>query len=149
MVIANVAIQKNLTTSPQPTEVSTFAAMYYNNILETIGHTPLVKLNKVCKDLPCTVLAKVETFNPGHSIKDRMALQMIEDAEADGRLKPGGTIIEATSGNTGISLAMVGAARGYKTIIVMPDSMSLERKILIRAYGAELRSLEKPLRVQF
>ena len=80
--------------------------MIYNNILETIGNTPLVKLNKVCKDLPCTVLAKVETFNPGHSIKDRMALKMVEDAEADGRLKPGGTIIEGTSGNTGMGLAL-------------------------------------------
>ena len=80
-----------------------------NNILETIGNTPLVELHKVVKGLPCRVLMKVETFNPGHSIKDRMALKMVDDAEADGRLKPGGTIIECTSGNTGIAMAMVAA----------------------------------------
>jgi cystathionine beta-synthase len=79
---------------------------YANNILETIGNTPLVKINHLTKDLPCLVLSKYETFNPGNSVKDRMALQMIEDAEADGRLKPGGTIIEGTSGNTGMGLAL-------------------------------------------
>lgn len=122
----------------QPTEVSTFAAMYYNNILETIGHTPLVKLNKVVKDLPCTVLAKVETFNPGHSIKDRMALQMIEDAEADGRLKPGGTIIEGTSGNTGMGLALAAIVKGYRLICTMPDKQSKEKMDILRAMGAEV-----------
>jgi len=122
----------------QPKEVSTFAAMYYNNILETIGHTPLVKLNKVCKDLPCTVLAKVETFNPGHSIKDRMALQMIEDAEADGRLKPGGTIIEGTSGNTGMGLALAAIVKGYRLICTMPDKQSKEKMDILRAMGAEV-----------
>jgi cystathionine beta-synthase len=112
--------------------------MYYNNILETIGNTPLVKLNKVCKDLPCTVLAKVETFNPGHSIKDRMALQMIEDAEADGRLKPGGTIIEGTSGNTGMGLALAAIVKGYRLICTMPDKQSKEKMDILRAMGAEV-----------
>ena len=87
-----------------------------NNILETIGNTPLVKINSITKDLPCTVLAKVETTNPGNSIKDRMALKMIEDAEKDGRLKPGGTIIEGTSGNTGMGLAIAAIIKGYKCI---------------------------------
>lgn len=112
--------------------------MIYNNILETIGNTPLVKLNKVCKDLPCTVLAKVETFNPGHSIKDRMALKMIEDAEADGRLKPGGTIIEGTSGNTGMGLALAAIVKGYRLICTMPDKQSKEKMDMLRAMGAEV-----------
>ena len=112
--------------------------MYYNNILETIGNTPLVKLNKVCKDLPCTVLAKVETFNPGHSIKDRMALKMIEDAEADGRLKPGGTIIEGTSGNTGMGLALAAIVKGYRLICTMPDKQSKEKMDILRAMGAQV-----------
>ena len=112
--------------------------MYYNNILETIGNTPLVKLNSVCKDLPCTVLAKVETFNPGHSIKDRMALKMVEDAEADGRLKPGGTIIEGTSGNTGMGLALAAIVKGYRLICTMPDKQSKEKMDILRAMGAEV-----------
>lgn len=112
--------------------------MYYNNILETIGNTPLVKLNKVCKDVPCTVLAKVETFNPGNSIKDRMAVKMIEDAEKDGRLKPGGTIIEGTSGNTGMGLALAAIVKGYKLICVMPDKQSKEKMDMLRAVGAEV-----------
>lgn len=112
--------------------------MYCNNILETIGHTPLVKLNNIVKDLPCTVLAKVETFNPGHSIKDRMALQMIEDAEADGRLKPGGTIIEGTSGNTGMGLALAAIVKGYRLICTMPDKQSKEKMDILRAMGAEV-----------
>lgn len=112
--------------------------MIYNNILETIGNTPLVKLNKVCKDLPCTVLAKVETFNPGHSIKDRMAVKMIEDAEADGRLKPGGTIIEGTSGNTGMGLALAAIVKGYRLICTMPDKQSKEKMDILRAMGAEV-----------
>ena len=95
---------------------------YANNILETIGQTPLVKLNKLTAELPCLVLAKYETFNPGNSVKDRMALQMIEDAEADGRLKPGGTIIEGTSGNTGMGLALAGIVKGYKCIFVLACS---------------------------
>lgn len=112
--------------------------MYYNNILETIGNTPLVKLNKVCSSLPCTVLAKVETFNPGNSIKDRMALKMVEDAEADGRLKPGGTIIEGTSGNTGMGLALAAIVKGYRLICVMPDKQSKEKMDMLRAVGAEV-----------
>lgn len=112
--------------------------MYYNNILETIGNTPLVKLNKVCKDVPCTVLAKVETFNPGNSIKDRMAVKMVEDAEKDGRLKPGGTIIEGTSGNTGMGLALAAIVKGYRLICVMPDKQSKEKMDMLRAVGAEV-----------
>jgi cystathionine beta-synthase len=111
---------------------------YYNNILETIGNTPLVKLNNVCKDVKALVLAKVETTNPGNSVKDRMALQMIDDAEADGRLKPGGTIIEGTSGNTGMGLALVAIIRGYKLICVLSDKQSKEKMDILRAVGAEV-----------
>ncbi len=112
--------------------------MWYNNILETIGNTPLVRLNKVTKSVPCTVLAKVETFNPGHSIKDRMAVKMIEDAEKDGRLKPGGTIIEGTSGNTGMGLALAAIVKGYRLICTMPDKQSKEKMDILRAMGAEV-----------
>jgi len=119
-------------------EKNYLCGMIYDNILETIGNTPLVKLNKVCKDLPCTVLAKVETFNPGHSIKDRMALKMVEDAEADGRLKPGGTIIEGTSGNTGMGLALAAIVKGYRLICTMPDKQSKEKMDILRAMGAEV-----------
>jgi cystathionine beta-synthase len=111
---------------------------YYNNILETIGNTPLVKLNHICKDVKATVLAKIETTNPGNSVKDRMALQMIEDAEADGRLKPGGTIIEGTSGNTGMGLALVAIIKGYKLICVLSDKQSKEKMDILRAVGAEV-----------
>jgi cystathionine beta-synthase len=97
------------------------------NILETIGNTPLVKINSITRDLPCTVLAKVETFNPGNSIKDRMALKMIEDAEKDGRLKPGGVIIEGTSGNTGMGLAIAAIIKGYKCIFTTTDKQSREK----------------------
>lgn len=110
----------------------------YNNITEVFGNTPLVRLNRIMDGAKAEVYAKLEFYNPSSSVKDRLGIAMINEAEKTGELKPGGTIIEATSGNTGISLAMIGAARGYRTIIVMPDSMSLERKILIRAYGAEL-----------
>ena len=110
---------------------------YYNNIIETIGNTPLIKLNKVVVT-DALVLAKVETFNPGHSIKDRMALKMIEDAEKDGRLKKGGTIIEGTSGNTGMGLALVAIQKGYKCIFVMPDKQSKEKMDVLRAMGAEV-----------
>ncbi|MBT4882239.1 MAG: pyridoxal-phosphate dependent enzyme, partial [Flavobacteriales bacterium] len=99
---------------------------FYNNILETIGNTPLVKLNKTV-ETDALVLAKVETFNPGHSIKDRMALKMIEDAELDGRLRVGGTIIEGTSGNTGMGLALAAIQKGYKCIFVMADKQSKEK----------------------
>lgn len=111
---------------------------YYDNILETIGNTPLVKFNKVTKDIPALVLAKVETFNPGHSIKDRMALKMVEDAEKDGRLKPGGTIIEGTSGNTGMGLALAAIVKGYKLICTLADKQSKEKMDILRAMGAEV-----------
>ena len=112
--------------------------MWYNNILETIGQTPLVKLNKIVKDIPATVLAKVETTNPGNSIKDRMALKMIEDAEKNGLLKPGGTIIEGTSGNTGMGLAMAAIIKGYKCIFTTTDKQSKEKVDALRAFGAEV-----------
>lgn len=108
------------------------------NILSTIGNTPLVKLNRLVADLPCTVLAKVETFNPGNSIKDRMALKMIEDAEKAGKLKPGWTIIEGTSGNTGMGLAMAAIIKGYKCIFTTTDKQSKEKVDALRAFGAEV-----------
>src|SRR5690625_1424222 len=111
---------------------------YYNNILETIGNTPLVKINKITQEIPALVLAKVETFNPGNSVKDRMAIKMIEDAEADGRLKPGGTIIEGTSGNTGMGLALGAIIKGYKLICVLSDKQSKEKMDILRAVGAEV-----------
>ena len=110
----------------------------YNNILETIGNTPLVKLNKVTKGLKGTILAKVETTNPGNSVKDRMAIKMIEDAEASGVLKPGGTIIEGTSGNTGMGLALGAIIKGYKLICVLNDKQSKEKMDILRAVGAEV-----------
>ena len=112
--------------------------MWKNNILETIGNTPLIKLNKITKDLPCTVLAKVEYFNPGHSIKDRMALKMLEVAEKEGKLKPGGTIIEGTSGNTGMGLALAAIVKGYKCIFTTTDKQSKEKADILKAVGAEV-----------
>ena len=109
----------------------------YNDIVETIGETPIVRLNKLPKK-GSKVYVKIERGNPGGSIKDRAALSMIEDAEARGIIGPGGTIIEPTSGNTGIALAMIAAVRGYRMIVVMPDTMSLERRQAIGAYGAEI-----------
>lgn len=111
---------------------------YAKNILETIGNTPLVKLNKVTAELDTLVLAKVETFNPGNSVKDRMAVKMIEDAEADGRLQPGGTIIEGTSGNTGMGLALAAIVKGYKLICVISDKQSKEKMDILRAVGAKV-----------
>lgn len=111
---------------------------YFENILETIGNTPMVKINKITKDLPCTVLAKVETTNPGNSIKDRMALKMIEDAEKSGALKPGGTIIEGTSGNTGMGLAIAAVIKGYKCIFTTTDKQSKEKVDALKAFGAEV-----------
>lgn len=111
---------------------------YAKNILETIGNTPLVQLNTIVTDLPCKVLAKVEYFNPGHSCKDRMALKMVEDAEADGRLMPGGTIIEGTSGNTGMGLALAAVVKGYKLICVITDKQSKEKMDILRAVGAKV-----------
>src|SRR5437764_5841523 len=110
--------------------------MWLNNILETIGHTPLIRLNKLTKDLPCTVLAKVEYFNPGNSIKDRMALKMVEVAEQEGLLKAGGTIIECTSGNTGMGLALAAVVKGYKCIFTTTDKQSQSKVDILRALGA-------------
>ena len=108
------------------------------NILETIGNTPMVKINKITKDIPCDVYAKIETFNPGNSTKDRMAIKMIEDAEKDGSLKPGGTIIEGTSGNTGMGLAIGAVIKGYKCIFTTTDKQSKEKVDALRAFGAEV-----------
>ena len=108
------------------------------DITELIGRTPLVRLNRLSKPGSATIYAKVESFNPGGSIKDRICLNMINEAEREGKLKPGGTIVEPTSGNTGIGLALVAAVRGYKLILVMPESMSMERASLLSSYGAQL-----------
>ena len=112
--------------------------MYYENILGTIGNTPLVKINKIAADIPALVLIKMETVNPGHSIKDRMALKMVEDAEKNGNLKPNGTIIECTSGNTGMGLAIAAAVKGYKCIFTTSDKQSKEKMDLLKAMGAEV-----------
>ena len=111
---------------------------YYNSIIDTIGDTPLVKLNSVNKGIPGTILVKVEYFNPGNSMKDRMALKMIEDAEAAGILKSGGTIIEGTSGNTGMGLALGAIAKGYKCIFTLADKQSQEKIDILKAVGAEV-----------
>jgi len=113
-------------------------ARIYNDITEVFGKTPLVKLNSVTAGLGATVLAKLEFYNPSASVKDRLGIAIVDAAEKSGDLKPGGTIVEATSGNTGIALAMVAAARGYKAVLAMPETMSKERKQLLKAYGAEL-----------
>jgi len=113
-------------------------ARIYNDITEVFGKTPLVRLNTVAAGLGATVLAKLEFYNPSASVKDRLGVAIVDAAEKSGALKPGGTIVEGTSGNTGIALAMVGAARGYKVILTMPETMSKERRVLLRAYGAEL-----------
>jgi cysteine synthase A len=110
----------------------------HSDITTAFGNTPLVRLNRVTEGLNATVLAKLEFYNPASSVKDRIGIAMVDAAEASGQLKPGGTIVEATSGNTGIALAMVGAARGYRVILTMPGSMSKERRVLLRAFGAEL-----------
>jgi cysteine synthase A len=113
-------------------------SLVYGNITEAFGNTPLVRLNTVTEGLGATVLAKLEFYNPSSSVKDRLAIAVVDAAEASGELQPGGTIVEATSGNTGVALAMVAAARGYKAILTMPDTMSSERRMLLRAYGATL-----------
>ena len=110
----------------------------YENVSDLVGRTPLVKLNRLGEDVRATVLAKLEFYNPANSVKDRIGVAMIDAAEQSGELKPGGTIVEATSGNTGIALAMIGGSRGYKVVLTMPESMSKERRMLLRAYGAEL-----------
>ena len=111
---------------------------YYNDATELIGRTPLVKINRLYGDSQATVLAKLEYFNPASSVKDRIGVSIVDAAEADGSLQPGGTIVEGTSGNTGIALAWVGAVRGYKVIITLPETFSKERRALLRAFGAEL-----------
>src|SRR6058998_2282477 len=111
---------------------------YFESILDTIGNTPLVKLPKIMADARCLVLAKLEMMNPGGSVKDRIGEKMIEDAEAKGLLKPGGTIIEPTSGNTGLGLAMVAAIKGYRAVFTMPDKMSREKIDLLKALGARV-----------
>ena len=111
---------------------------FYDNILQTIGRTPLVRLNSITKGTKGLILAKVEYFNPGGSVKDRIGVSIVEEAERDGRLKPGGTIVESTSGNTGMGLALVAAVKGYKTVFTLPDKMSMEKIRLLRAFGAEV-----------
>ncbi len=113
-------------------------ARIYNDITETFGNTPLVRLNRVTDGSEATVLAKLEFYNPTSSVKDRLGVAIVDAAEKSGALKPGGTIVEATSGNTGIALASVGAARGYTVVLTMPESMSLERRALLKGFGAEL-----------
>jgi len=113
-------------------------ARIYSDITEAFGNTPLVRLNRVTDGSEAIVLAKLEFYNPTSSVKDRLGVAIVDAAEASGELKPGGTIVEATSGNTGIALAMVGAARGYKVVLTMPESMSIERRALLRGFGAEL-----------
>ena len=110
----------------------------YDNVSELVGRTPLVRLNRLTEGLGAQVVAKLEFYNPANSVKDRIGVAIIDAAEESGELQPGGTIVEATSGNTGIALAMVGAARGYKVILTMPDTMSTERRVMLRAYGAEI-----------
>ncbi|HVK44027.1 MAG TPA: cysteine synthase A [Micropruina sp.] len=110
----------------------------YDDVTALVGRTPLVRINHIFGDTKATVLAKLEFYNPANSVKDRIGVSMIDAAEASGQLKPGGTIVEATSGNTGIALAMVGAARGYRVVLTMPETMSKERRALLRAFGAEL-----------
>ena len=110
----------------------------YNNVTELVGRTPIVRLNRLTEGLDAQVAVKLEFYNPANSVKDRIGVAIIDAAEKSGALKPGGTIVEGTSGNTGIALAMVGAARGYKVILTMPETMSTERRVMLRAYGAEI-----------
>src|SRR3989344_7027200 len=116
----------------------TIMAKRYDNILQTIGHTPLVRLNHLTKGIPSAIYAKCEFFNPGGSVKDRIGIYIIEQAEKRGEIKPGATIIEATSGNTGVGLAIAAAVKGYKSIFVMPDKMSEEKIRFLKAFGAEV-----------
>ncbi len=113
-------------------------ARIYDNVTQLVGGTPLVRLNRLTEGLNATVAVKLEFYNPANSVKDRIGVAIVDAAEASGELQPGGTIVEGTSGNTGIALAMVGAARGYKVILTMPETMSTERRVMLRAYGAEI-----------
>ena len=117
----------------------------YSNVSELVGRTPLIRLNKASERTGAEIIAKLESYNPANSVKDRIGVAMIDAAEASGQLHPGGTIVEATSGNTGIALATVGASRGYKVVLTMPESMSKERRALLRAFGAELVLTDKAL----
>lgn len=117
----------------------------YENISDAFGNTPLVRINRLAEGAPATILAKLEFYSPASSVKDRLGVGVVNAAEASGALKPGGTIVEATSGNTGIALALIGAARGYRVILAMPETMSMERRMVLRAYGAELVLTEGPL----
>ncbi len=112
--------------------------MKFDNMLQTIGNTPLVRINRVTNELACNVYAKCEFFNPGGSVKDRIGFRMVEDAEKSGRIKPGDTLIEPTSGNTGIGIALAGAIKGYRVIITMPQKMSHEKQVTLEALGAEI-----------
>ena len=114
------------------------AGRIYSNVTELVGNTPLVRINRLAAGIDATVLAKLEFYNPASSVKDRLGVAIVDAAEKSGELKPGGTIVEGTSGNTGIALAMVGAARGYKVVMTMPDTMSRERRTVLRAFGAEI-----------
>ncbi|HET9347932.1 MAG TPA: pyridoxal-phosphate dependent enzyme, partial [Arthrobacter sp.] len=111
-------------------------ARIYDDVTQLVGGTPLVRLNRLAEGLDATVAVKLEFYNPANSVKDRIGVAIVDAAEKSGALKPGGTIVEGTSGNTGIALAMVGAARGYQVVITMPDTMSRERRAVIRAFGA-------------
>ncbi len=113
-------------------------ARIYDDVTQLVGGTPLVRLNRLSEGLDATVAVKLEFYNPANSVKDRIGVAIVDAAEKSGALKPGGTIVEGTSGNTGIALAMVGAARGYKVILTMPETMSTERRVMLRAYGAEI-----------
>src|SRR5512147_921578 len=124
-----------MTSQPLPPSDS---LRVYENILQSIGRTPLVRLGRIGRGLPCPLYAKVEFFNPGGSVKDRIAVNIIEEAERTGRLKPGGTVVEATSGNTGVGLAIVCAKKGYRSVFVMPDKMSQEKIQLLRAFGSKV-----------
>ena len=113
-------------------------AREYPSVLDLVGSTPIVRLDRISRDVPGTILAKLEYMNPGGSVKDRIGLAMIEAAEREGRLRPGGTIVEPTSGNTGVGLAMAASVKGYRCVFVMPDKVSAEKVALLRAYGAEV-----------
>ena len=113
-------------------------ARIYDDVTQVVGHTPLVRLNRLAEGLPAQVAVKLEFYNPANSVKDRIGVAIVDAAEKAGALRPGGTIVEGTSGNTGIALAMVGAARGYKVILTMPETMSTERRVMLRAFGAEI-----------